>query len=214
MECPTELGGKGALPGGSLGAGLRTLIFNGCIEGDKSVRKPVIVLMALLLAICVMACTPAPKPQEFKSEAGRFSVMAPVVLKETTQTQETAAGKVVCHLYLGNLGGLGYGVAYSDYPEEGVRKSDPEKILDGGRNGAVSNVNGKLVIETKIALEGNPGRELVIDAKDASQGDLTIKARLFLVGNRLYVVMAAAKKGQVGFKEMDQFLQSFKLLGK
>jgi hypothetical protein len=184
------------------------------MEGDKGVRKRVIVVMALLLAMGVMGCSPAPKSQEFKSEAGKFSVMTPVALKEQTQTMDMKVGKIVSHMFLGNFGGIGYGVGYSDYPEEAVRKSDPEKILDGARNGAVSNVNGKLVMETKITLEGNPGRELIVDAKSTQGEDLTIKSRLFLVKNRLYVVMAAAKKGKVAFSELDKFLQSFKLIGK
>jgi hypothetical protein len=197
-----------------LGAGSRTLISNGCIEGDKGVRKPAIVLMALLLAIWVMACTPAPKPQEFKSEVGRFSVMAPVALKERSQTYDLTKFKIEAHFFEGNLGDIAYVVVYSDYPEEMVQKSDPEKILDGGRSGAVGSINGKLVTETKITLEGNPGRELVVEARDDSGAEWTSKARLFLVKNRMYVLDVTVKKGKFEVSVLDKFLQSFKLLGK
>jgi len=102
-------------------------------------------------------------------------------------------------------------VGYSDYPEEMVKESDPEKILDGSRDGAVRNANGKLVLENKISLDGNPGRELVIDAKGKGGQDATMKARVFLVKNRLYQVMVVAPKGQVSGAEIDDFLKSFKL---
>ncbi len=184
------------------------------MDEDKTVRKPVIVLVALVLVIWVMACSPAPKPQEFKSEAGRFSVMAPVALEEETQTYEIPEGKVVSHMFAGDLGGIGYVVVYADNPEEAVRKMDPEKFLDRARDGAVNKVNGKLVTETKITLEGNPGREFVVEASEAGGEEWTIKVRLFLVKNRLYVIDAAFKKGKVELSEVDRFLQSFKLIGK
>lgn len=155
----------------------------------------------------------APNLQEFKSKPGRFAVMAPVPLKETTQSIKGKFGKVEMHMFMGQQGDTCYIVSYADFPPKQAHQPDPEKVLDGGRNGMVSNANGKLVFENKITLQGNPGRELVIDAKDRSGAKGTVKARLFLVKNRLYEVMVAAPKGGISGLQMDDFLKSFRLLG-
>ena len=50
-------------------------------------RKSALLLISLLLAVWLPGC--APKPQEFKSAAGRFAVTAPKTLQESTQDVET-----------------------------------------------------------------------------------------------------------------------------
>jgi hypothetical protein len=177
-------------------------------------RKSARLSCSLMLGILLMACNSPPKPQEFKSEAGGFAVTAPVALTERIQAVETQVGKIDYHMFLGEQNNAAYSVGYADFPPALIQKSDPEKLLDGSRNGTVSRVNGELVTETRIALKGNPGRELVIDAMAKSEADMTIMAHLFLVGNRLYMVMVAAKKGRLSGSAMDDFLRSFQLTGK
>ena len=175
-------------------------------------RKSVILLISLLLAVWLPGCTP--KPQEFKSAAGRFAVTAPKTLQESSQDLELQSGKIILYLFSTQQDNIGYFVSYCDYPPETMAHGDLEKMLDGSRDGALSNVKGELVSETKITLEGNPGRELVMETADESGRRATIKGRLFMVKNRLYQVMVVAPRSQAADKEVDQFIQSFKLLGK
>jgi hypothetical protein len=175
------------------------------------VKKPVLILILLLLAVWLPGC--AAKPQEFKSAAGRFAVTAPKTLQESTQDLELQAGKIALHLFSTQQDNIGYFVSYCDYPPETMAHGDLEKMLDGSRDGALSKTKGKLVSETKISLEGNPGRELVMETADESGRRAIIKGRLFMVKNRLYQVMVVAPRSQAGDKEVDQFLQSFKLVG-
>ena len=174
-------------------------------------RKPVLLLILLLLTVWLPGC--APKPREFKSEAGGFAVTAPKTLQESTQDLELQSGKITLYLFSTQQDNIGYFVSYCDYPPETMAHGDPEKMLDGSRDGALSNAKGKLLSETKITLEGNPGRELVMEAADESGRRAVIKGRLFMVKNRLYQVMVVAPRGQAGDKIIDDFLQSFKLLG-
>ena len=182
-------------------------------------KKTAILSIAslLLLALWMAGCSPAPKPKpkEFRSEAGRFSVMTPVALTERTLSVDTAAaGKSTYYVFQGKQGDKEYAVSYGDIPEGIVQKSDLQTLLDGARNGMVSNINGKLIFETKIALEGNPGRQLVIDVMGKNGQEMTVKARIFLVGNRLYQIMWVAPKGKASILDLDAFLQSFRLLKK
>jgi hypothetical protein len=174
-------------------------------------KKSALLLISLLLAVWLSGCTP--KPQEFKSVAGRFAVTAPKTLQESTQDVELQAGKITLYLFSTQQDNIGYFVSYCDYPPETMAHGDPETMLDGSRDGALSNAKGKLLSETKITLEGNPGREVVMETADESGRRATIKGRLFMVKNRLYQVMVVAPRSQAGDKEVDQFIQSFKLLG-
>ena len=174
-------------------------------------RKPVLILISLLLAVWLPGC--APKPQEFKSEAGRFSVMTPVKFEESTNNLKTEAGKIDLHLFAGLLEDIAYVVAYSDYPPENVPPDYAEKMLNGARNGAVGNTHGRLVSETKISLADHPGRELVIETRGEDQPPTIVKGRMFMVKNRLYQITVVAPRGKADDKIIDDFLQSFKLLG-
>ncbi len=174
-------------------------------------RKSVLVLIPLVLAVWLAGCTA--KPQAFKSQAGRFAVMAPQPLQESTQAVTTQAGKIDLYLFSTQQDNIGYFVSYCDYPPDIMEKSDPERMLDGSRDGALSNAKGKLIDETKIALEGHPGRELAMETKDESGRRAVIKGRMFMVKNRLYQVMVVAPRSRADEKELDQFIQSFKLLG-
>lgn len=174
-------------------------------------KRLMIPSISLLLAVCLAGCSAAPK--EFKSEDGKFSVMAPVALQKTTQEVETQGGKLDLHLFYGQDGDLGYFVSYCDYDPQVAKASLAENMLDGARDGAVSNVNGKLVSETNITLGDHPGREVIIEARAEDRPPAIIKSRMFMVKNRLYQVTTVASRGRAGDKELDNFLRSFKLQG-
>ncbi|KAM3101875.1 hypothetical protein ACKFKF_06325 [Phormidesmis sp. 146-12] len=174
-------------------------------------KKFLVLLYLLSLGFLTTACGAGVKSEEFKSQTGKFSVTSPIALREETKTLDTMAGKINLHMFTATEKNKAYFVAYADYPEQLLKVSNPEKMLDGARDGAVSNVNGKLVDEKKVSIDGSPGRELTIEAKGSNGQDGTVKARVFLVKNRLYQAMVVAPKEEVNATEMDAFLQSFKL---
>lgn len=176
-------------------------------------RKAVILLITLMLVFCLASCSFSPTPKEFKSEPGRFSVMTPVTLEESTNNLKTEAGEVKLHLFAGQLDDIAYVIGYSDYPPENAPPGYAEKMLNGARNGAVGNTHGRLLSETQISLADYPGRELVIETSGEDRPPAIIKGRMFMVKNRLYQVTVVAPRGKAGDKIIDDFLQSFKLLG-
>jgi hypothetical protein len=150
--------------------------------------------------------------QEFKSEAGRFTVVSPVSLKETPETVDTPAGKVNAYMFSGEREGKAlFAIVYADYPETMVTSSNRDKIVEGAARGAVSNVNGKLIASNKVSVSGNSGREVVAQIKSGNGQEGTLKSRVFLVKNRLYQVMTIAAQNEAGSAELDNFLTSFKL---
>lgn len=176
-------------------------------------RKTGIILITLMLACCLASCSAPPTLTEFKSETGGFAVMTPVPLQEEAKTLETEVGKIDMHQFTGLLNDIVYVIVYSDYPPEAAPPGYAEKMLDGARNGAMGS-QGRLVAETSISLAGYPGRELVIDTRgEDDRPPATYKGRLIMVKNRLYQVTVVAPRGKAGDKIIDEFLQSFKLLG-
>jgi hypothetical protein len=156
--------------------------------------------------------TPTPEPARlFKSEEGGFSIVAPYALQETSQSVNTEAGTIEVHMFIAEQGQEAWLVGYSDYPEEIVQASDPEAILAGARDGAVANVNGQLVSDTEISLDGYPGREFSASVTQNGQ-DFVLRQRVFLVGNRLYQMVVIVPKGTESSTEVEDFLHSFQLI--
>jgi hypothetical protein len=123
----------------------------------------------------------------------------------------TPVGSLNLYTYALDMGELSYMVAYSDYPSNLVRYADVDEMLDGARDGAVDNVDGTLVGERKIRLQGYPGRELWIEATMAGKQGLA-QARIYMVGSRLYQIIAGGLKDSFPAGDAERFLNSFLLV--
>ncbi len=151
--------------------------------------------------------------QEFRSTAGGYSIVMPGKPIEQKQTVDTSGGSV--DLYSASIDNQSgsYIAMYADYPASAVGQSDPQKLLDSSRDGAVANSGGTLVSEQKLLLNNNPGREIQVSVPAQNgQAAVLIVDRYFLVGQRLYQTMAIIPNGQQVSAEAQKFLDSFKLL--
>jgi hypothetical protein len=87
-------------------------------------------------------------------------------------------------------------------------ESTGQKLLDRLRDSVLAGGKAKLLSETQISLEGHPGRELKVEFPDG----IAI-ARLYVVGNRIYQVIASLETNK---KDQEpnaiKILDSFKLL--
>ena len=144
---------------------------------------------------------------------GRFSIMTTVELKEQVNPLDTPAGKVNMHIFMADKEGFSYGVMYTDYPADTARQTTEDKMLDGARDGAVTNVRGTLLSEDRINLDGRPGRKVAIAIKNDAGKSGIIKSHMYVSGNRLYTVMVAGEKSKMNGSAADEFLGSFKLAG-
>jgi len=153
-------------------------------------------------------------PKLLKSEDGGFEIQTPITLKEESQSTPTAAGNIMLHMYTGETNDRAYVVGYADYPAALVKMNDPQKLLDGARDGNIGSFQGKIVEEKKITIDGFPGRELTVDARLKNTIDANMRARFYIVNNRLYQIMVIGEKGKISTTDMDSFLQSFKLTKK
>lgn len=148
--------------------------------------------------------------KEFSSAEGNFAVLMPGTPSYEKKNTATALGPIDMHMFTLNIGrDAAYLVMYSDYPEI-VTRAKPDALLDGGRDGALANTKGKLIGEQNMSLDGFPGREIVIEVP----GKGLLKLRVFLVGRRMFQVMAVGTKEMIEHEDTAKYLTSFRLLAR
>lgn len=172
-------------------------------------RMFVVMLLFVLNASLAFTLDPT-EWKEFASKEGRFKVLMPGTPKQDKAETESDFGKSVLHMNLARAGKAMYGANYSDFPAE-IKKADLKQLYDSSRDGAVANLEGKLASEKDIKLGKHPGREIRIDV---AKGKQLFRARVYLVGQRLYQVIVLGTPETATSKEADQFLDSFKLAEK
>ena len=128
--------------------------------------------------------------------------------KASNQTVETAVGPIEVILHILEVPEGAYLVNSTTIPPNAPAATIEER-LNGARDGAVKNSQGKLLTETKIKLGVNQGRELLIE-----QGSgLFVRARVFMAGKRLVQVVAVTKTKEPT-PDVTRFLDSLKLVKK
>ncbi|MCL5275564.1 MAG: hypothetical protein M1434_12605 [Chloroflexi bacterium] len=170
------------------------------------------ISLVLVCAFLLVACGgAAPSWQDFSSDKGKFTVTMPATPKESSQSVDTAAGKIDLYLYTAQVGTSAYLVSFSDYPADMMSQADPAKVLDGAMNGAVTNISGTILSSQDITLSGNPGKDFSAEGKIKNPGDGSVRGRIYLVKNRLYQIIVVGMKDQIPTADADKYLQSFKL---
>jgi hypothetical protein len=149
--------------------------------------------------------------QVYTSQEGHFQVTMPGSPKKDVESVNTLIGKVDLYLFTVEADDFGYIVGYGDYPSSFVNSGNVEAMLDGARDGAVSNVNGKLVGERRIKVQGFPGRDLWVEATIGGEVGMA-QMRIVLVGNRLYQVLVAGPKERFAEGQAEKCLNSFKVI--
>lgn len=189
-----------------------------------------LILFAVIPQLCFAQNTkpqtvPPPTPQnaelnpkswkEFVSKEGYFSVLLPGTPVQQSKGVDSPDGTVDYFAYTLQTETHSYFVAYLDFPEVPNDARGVKKILDGGRDGAIATINGKLISEGDLSLKGIPGRAITVEG--ASE---LLKARIYLAELRLYLIMIVANKNQTPSPEInslegatvERFLGSFKLM--
>jgi hypothetical protein len=171
-------------------------------------------LVAALLVVAALAasCTKS-EWRELEVSEGGFSVLMRGQPHYVRHEIDTPAGKMIAHLYSSEHPQSYYAVGYSDYPLGLIAGTDPAQVFAGVRNTWVRRINGKLTgTVNDLVLAGKyPGVEFHGEGR-LKEADALLEARLFLVDQRLYQVIAMARKNEVSQGEINRFLNSFRLV--
>ena len=169
-----------------------------------------LVLISLAAGSTCLHADHQPKWKEFASKEGGFKVVMPGTPKQEEFDTESDFGKGVLHMNRAQADKTIYAANYCDFPTE-IKMAPIKKVYDSSRDGAVANLEGKLVSEKEIKLGKHPGREIQIEVAGGKQ---LFRARVFLVEQRLFQVVVMGTKKAATSRDADRFLDSFKLDGK
>ena len=97
----------------------------------------------------------------FVSDDNSFTVQFPTEPNRESDIVNAPSGKVELIQYMSKSKDIMYAVMYGDYPRSALVGLTSEQLLDNARNGAVENVQGKLLSEVVILKANYPGRELL-----------------------------------------------------
>jgi hypothetical protein len=185
------------------------------VQCSRSIRNFVLALTAILGALVHLSPPDAPgqEPAQFKeftANDGGFTVLMPDTPKEDKTDLATADGtKVVQYQYLVDGGTKAHLVTYQDNPAAVEKADQVQKVLEGGRDNAVTNLKGKLLLSKELKLaDKHSGMEFQIEVPSLKS---IYRSRIYLVGKRLYQIVVLGPKEFVDSKESDSFLDSFKL---
>lgn len=147
--------------------------------------------------------------QSFTSLEGKFGISLPeVVSAYQPLSLKLPAGTATGQGFVWRMAEGEFTILYLDMPPPPNSPNDPNLLLDGVRETALTQVaaaKGKIIKENSITLSSYPGREFKVELPS---GLMTF--RVYLVGNRLYQLMLAHAPGQqaqeaVALKALDSF---------
>lgn len=139
----------------------------------------------------------------YSSSACGYSVRMPAQVEETEQSESTPAGPVTTRIAAAQLGPAAEAsISCADIPKR-AKEADPEKLLDGARDGAKQRSGLAIVDEKHAIVQDYPARELVLRGPT---GDLRLVA--IVANRRLYVLTAQG----LGNDELTTLRQSFRIL--
>jgi hypothetical protein len=175
-------------------------------------RHPAALIFIFLLAGLLGACSRS-EWRELPVSDGGFSVLMRGDPRYQRQQLNTRAGKMFAHLYSSDRPDSYFAVGYADYPLALVVGTAPEQLFSGVRQTWIQRIDGKLTAsDGTIKLDGKyPGTEFQAAGK-MNGVDAFVHARLYLVDQRLYQVIAMGRKDEVSQGIVNRFLNSFRLI--
>lgn len=179
--------------------------------------KKLLILFCLVLASNAYA--QSGEWHLMRDEIRAYRVDFPKAPEAKTQAVPTALGDLEMHYYMLDLStsdptanNLVYMSAFTEYPEGESDYGDEslqQSMLDGSVNGAVSRVNGELISQERIKINGFNGRMAKISIYN---NQYIINLQNVLVDNKLYFLQVICNSGAGDNAEMKRFFKSFDLI--
>ncbi len=161
----------------------------------------------LLFGAATALGQPTKSGETFTSDPGKYRVTMPG--STINNSKDYAAGKWILKITTDKCSTRDaiLAVTFTDYPAD-FELAEEKKLIDGVRDG-IKGVDGKVTVEKDTHITGSKqaGREVQIEA-----GKIVIRARIYLVGRRLYQQTVTGTKDSVKNEAADEFFKSFALL--
>jgi hypothetical protein len=147
-----------------------------------------------------------PRWQSYTSQTGRYTVSLPAQPYLEQGGVDTGGIPQASYAAIVDRGrwGTSYAVHYSDFPTSVVKRRNPEALLHEMRDQAIVET-GAILIKSSSLRSPGPGMDFLLH----QQGYGDVRARLFLVGNRVYYLWAGPITGPRVTTDVATFFESF-----
>jgi hypothetical protein len=133
----------------------------------------------------------------------RISFPGKPILEETP-TKSITGGSFTSHaLKVKPVATVAYGCTWFDDPSLTGMSADDR--LNQARDNGIRGVQGTLVSEKRISVQGHPARDIQATAR----GNAAFDNRIILVGSRLYTLMVVDVTGRHDTQNVERFFNSF-----
>ncbi|MGI9530462.1 hypothetical protein [Lutimonas sp.] len=153
-----------------------------------------------------------------KNEAQGYQIEFPKEPKKRVQTVNTEAGPIDMHINMLDLSAkendsnLIYLSSYAQYPDSIIHSDQREQLKGFFREtieGLVGSIDGKMLNEREITIDGFKGKEVKINFQD---GMAIIRIRVYLVKNQVYMLQVVTKTENDSNESIARFMNSFDLI--
>ena len=150
----------------------------------------------------------------YSNDDFKFSIDMPSEPKATTQEVPTEVGELTMNMFMldnssdASSKNMIYMVLHTKYPKNANASDEDNKtqtMLDGSVDGAVNNVNGKLVYANKVNLDGHPGREVKISVFGAF-----MYLNMYVKDGALFAIQTICMEANDENVDIKKFMDSFK----
>jgi len=181
-------------------------------ESTLPLRRRIAALLFAAAGMTALAACNGSEWQELPVREGDFNVLMRSQPHYARQQLDTPSGKIPAHLYSSARPESYFAVGYSDYPLAQIVGGSPEALFAHVRDTWVKRIEGNPVRMSPVKLAGQyPGVEFSAEGK-VKGAETFLDARLYLVDQRLYQVIAMGRKGEVPQGVVNRYLNSFKLI--
>lgn len=156
---------------------------------------------------------------EYRAEGVHFSVIAPAPLVEKKIRTKSILGEMIISLFSVHHGNIEYTVmCLPDMTPSNLRflrrlsqdRPNVEFVLDATRDRLIEKLNGKLINESKIMLDGIAGREVVIEPNGDIEKGNAVRLRMFMITKKYYQTMATGPIDELTSSDVNDFFESFR----
>jgi hypothetical protein len=173
--------------------------------------------LTFLILITFLTNSLIAQDKGFLLETDKYRITFPGKPVDQVQPVQSELGELKLYIHIYEVpndiddGNHTFGMIESAYPAD-VISSDKKELLDkffrGAVDGSAKNINGRLLTESRIQLNGYPGRQFKVDYQD---GLAIVTMRCYLVKNVLYMLQVISEGKRDDNPANKKFLDSFML---
>jgi hypothetical protein len=176
---------------------------------ERKMRRAIATLLVLIVSALTIAGQDQGERIKYVSPEGRYSVLVPTQPKLSTQDTTSADGAKVPQYLASSPDGNGvFMIGFFDY------KPPVTFSFDKARDAMLKAMEATLLGEETVSLGSSPGRQLRLLAKTTDAQEFMVRARMYDVTGRVYVLQCIFPKAEDGPASTDKcakFFDSFKV---